>query len=299
MSTVALAIMAALGFASMAIFARVGMQGVKPIPSTLISLVMSFFPVLLLALVFAWPDIRALPAAGYGWLLGLGALNFLGGRVLHYFAINIVGASRSSVILGTGLVFSAMFAILLAGERPHPLLLAATAGVVIGLVIATGESIRLGWSRDRMSLLGYLSALLAAASYGGVVVAGKGLTLAYGSPLMITAFSLFFGILLLAPLGGRQAIGYLRSSELNPKFMGYAALSGLAAAVASICLFYAVQRGDVTLVAPVSAVSPILTLLLAKIFISRLEPITRQVLVGTGVTVAGVVLAISGNTFLW
>ena len=299
MSTVALAIMAALGFASMAIFARVGMQGVKPIPSTLMSLVMSFFPVLLLALIFALPDIRALPMAGYGWLLGFGALNFLGGRVLHYFAINLVGASRSSVILGTGLVFSTMFAILLAGERPHPLLLVATVGVVIGLVIATGESIRLGWSRDRMSLIGYLSALLAAASYGGVVVVAKELTLAYGSPLIITAGSLFFGILLLAPLGGRQALEYVRTSELEPKFIGYAALSGLAAAVASICLYYALQRGDVTLVAPISAISPILTLLLAKIFISRLEPITRQMMLGTGVTVAGVILVISGNTFLW
>lgn len=299
MLTVALSIMAALGFASMAIFARVGMQGVKPIPSTLISLFMSFFPVLLLAVIFAMPDIRALPAAGYGWLLGFGALNFLGGRVLHYFAIDLVGASRSSAILGTGLVFSVMFAILLAGERPHVLLLVVTFGVVIGLVIATGDSIRQGWNRDRMSLVGYLSALLAAASYGGVVVAGKELTLVYGSPLMITAFSLFFGILLLAPLGGRQAIGHIRASGLDLKFTGSAALSGLAAAAASISLYYAVQQGDVTLVAPISSISPILTLLLAKIFISRLEPITRQVAVGTGVTVAGVMLVILGNTFFW
>ena len=94
-------------------------------------------------------------------------------------------------------------------------------------------------------------------------------------------------------------MGYMRTWWLDLKFTGFAALSGLAAAVASISLYYAVQQGDVTLVAPISSISPILTLLLAKAFISRLEPITRQMLVGTGVTVAGVMVVISGNTFLW
>ena len=296
MLAVGLALLAALGFAATAIFARVGMQGVKPLPATLISLVVGLFPALLLALVFAMPDIRALTLAGYGWLLGLGALTFIGGRVVSYVAIDMVGASRSSAILGTGVVFATIFAITLVGERPHPVLLLGTAGVVIGLVIATEDSIRLGWSRDRVSLVGYLLTLVAAASYGGGNVAAKELTEAYGSPLMITAVSLFFGVILLAPICGRQAIEAFRTSGRELRFTASAAMSGLAATLAVIALYYALQRGDVTLVAPVASITPILTLLLAKVFISRLEPITRRVLWGTVFTVGGVGVAVLGST---
>ena len=193
-------------------------------------------------------------------------------------------------------LFATIFAITLAGERPHTVLLVGAAGVVIGLVIATGDSIRLGWSSDRLSILGYFLALVAAASYGGGDVAAKELTEAYGSPLMITAFSLFFGILLLAPIGGRQAVESLLVSGGDLKFTGSAALSGLAATGAVIFLYYALQQGDVTLVAPVASVTPILTLILAKMFISRLERVTGQVLVGTVLTAVGVMLAVLGST---
>ena len=77
MLAVGLAFLAAFGFASTAIFARVGMQGVKPLPTTLISLVVSFLPAILAACITAIPDIRALPVAGYGWLASRpGCTNF-------------------------------------------------------------------------------------------------------------------------------------------------------------------------------------------------------------------------------
>ena len=47
-----LTLAAALGFAGNATFARIGMQGVSPLPSSLISAVASFLPALLLALLF-------------------------------------------------------------------------------------------------------------------------------------------------------------------------------------------------------------------------------------------------------
>ena len=86
-----------------------------------------------LALLFALPDIRALPPVAYLWLLGLGALNFLGGRSQIFLAINLVGAARSSVIAGASVVFSTIFALTLTGENPHWVLLV---GIVIGLAIA-------------------------------------------------------------------------------------------------------------------------------------------------------------------
>jgi drug/metabolite transporter (DMT)-like permease len=296
MLAVGLSLLSGLGFAGAAIFARAGMQGIKPLPSTLVSLVFSFVPALVLALVFAFSDIRALPPAAFLWLLGLGALNFLGGRTQNYEAINRIGAARSSTIVGTSAVFATIFAMTITGERPHALVLLGTASVVAGLIATTGDSIRQGWNGDRKSLLGYMMALVAAASYGGTNVLAKELTEDYGSPLMITAFSLLFGIVLLWPLAGRDALAGLRASRGDRTFVMYAALSGLAAAAAVISLYYALQRADVVVVSPIVSSNPLVTLLLAKLFIARLENITRQVVLGAAVTVTGVLLVVIGST---
>ena len=295
MLAVGLSLVAGLGFASAAILARVGMQGVKPLSSTLISTVASLLPSAALALAFALSDIRALPPIAFLWLLVLGGVNFLGGRTQSYLAIDILGASRSSAILGSSTVFAALFAISLAGERPHLVILAGTAGVVLGLIIATRDSIRQGWSRDRRSLVGYLLALGAAASYGGTNVIARELTLEYGSPLMISAISLLFGVILLWPLAGRAAVQDLTGSGGDLRMVGFAALSGLAAATAVICLYYALQRAEVVVVSPIVSTNPLITLLLAKIFIARLEFITRRVLLGTTLAFMGVLLVIIGS----
>ena len=296
MLAVGLSMLAALGFSSTAILARVGMQGVKPLPSTFISVVVSFLPAILLALIFAMSDIKALPPVAYVWMLGLGALNFLGGRSQIYLAINLVGAARSSAIGGAAVVFSTIFAVTLAGERPHALLLVGIAAVVIGLVAATKQSVQEGWSRDKKSLLGYLLALGAAASYGGANVMAKHLTLVYGSPLVITAFSLLFGILLLAPFAGTQAVQSLKTSGRDMKFAGFASLSGLASAVAVVSLYYALQRADVVLVSPITSTNPLMTIFMARMFISQMENITWQMVAGTGLAVLGIVLVVFGST---
>ena len=296
MLAVGLSLLAGLGFASTSIFARVGMQGVKPLPATFISVVVSFLPAILLALLFALPDIRALPPVAYLWLLGLGALNFLGGRTQIFLAINLVGAARSSVIGGASVVFSIIFAVTLAGERLHGMLLVGIVAVVIGLVLATKESVQEGWARDRKSLLGYLLALGAAASYGGANVMAKHLTMVYGSPLVITAFGLLFGILLLAPFAGTQAVQSLKTSGRDLKFAGFASLSGLASAMAIISLYYALQRADVVLVAPITSANPLMTIFMARIFISQMEKITWQVVAGACLAVLGIVLVVFGST---
>ena len=219
MLAVGLSLVAGLGFASAAILARVGMQGVKPLSSSLISTVASLLPSAALALAFALSDIRALPPIAFLWLLVLGGVNFLGGRTQSYLAIDILGASRSSAILGSSTVFAALFAI-----------------------------------------------------------------------------SLLFGVILLWPLAGRAAVQDLTGSGGDRRLVGFAAFSGLAAATAVICLYYALQRAEVVVVSPIVSTNPLITLLLAKIFIAQLENITRRVLLGTTFAVMGVLLVIIGST---
>jgi drug/metabolite transporter (DMT)-like permease len=65
-------------------------------------------------------------------------------------------------------------------------------------------------------------------------------------------------------------------------------------AVAS--LFQALSRAPVTVVSPIYATQPLITLVLAHIFLRRLETIDILLAVGTMVSVVGVILVILGAT---
>lgn len=294
MIAIGLALLSALGFGSAAVFARVGMQGIRPIPSTLISAVASFVPSAILAVVFALSDIRALPAIAFLFFLGHGALTFIGGRAQNHVSINLIGAARSSPFLGTTAMFSAIFAVIFFGENLHPVVALGTVGVVAGLILSGGgDLIHRGWQLDGRSVLGYLTGLGAAACYGGSNLAAKAISLEFGSPLMVAAFGTFFGIVVLIPIAGRGAVEGIRTAQQSIVLVG---LSGLAASLGVITLYFALLRSDVVIVAPISSTGPLITLLLAHFFLERLESITRWLLVGTVLAVAGVVLVILGST---
>ena len=113
---------------------------------------------------------------------------------------------------------------------------------------------------------------------------------------MISAFSLIFGVLLLAPMAGRDTLSDVRAAGSDLRFAASAGLSGLCAATAVISLYYALQRADVVIVAPIVSTNPLMTLLLAQLFISRLERITREVVYGSVLIVGGVILVVFGST---
>ena len=250
-----------------------------------------------MALIFARGDIRAAPAAAFLWFVLLGAINFLGGRTQNYQAISRIGASQASIILATSAVFATIFAMGLAGERPHFIVPLGTAGVVIGLVVGTAESIRHGWATNKRALFGYVLALGAAASYGGTNVIARELTEDYGSPLMVSGFSLLFGVFLLAPIAGRSTFDGLRSLKNDLGSVAFAALSGISSAVAIIALYYALQREDVVVVSPITAAYPLMVLLVARLFISKLERITKRVVAGSVITIGGIIVVVIGSTF--
>ena len=296
MGAIALSLLSGFGFGSAAVLARVGMQGMSPLSSTLLSVVVSFCPTILLALVFAFSDIKDLPPVALAWFFLLGVVNFLGGRTSSYQAIGRIGASRTAAVQSTAAVFASIFAITITGERPHFVVLLGTLTVVLGLTAAVGNSIRGGVANNRGALIGFGLALVAAASYGGTNVIAKELTEEYGSPLMVSALGLLFGIILLWPLAGSSTVREVRESRGNMKFVLSAGSSGLAAATGVIALYFALERADVTVVSPIVSTNPIFTLVLAQIFISRMEDLTKWLFLSVGVTVAGVAIVTVGST---
>ena len=301
MVAIGLSILAAFGFATSAILARQGMLSVFPLPGVLVSLFVSFVLSSAMVLVFAFDDIGNMPQEAVFWILGLGVITFLGGRTQNFLAANLIGASRSSLFIASQAPFAAIFAVAFTGETIHPLVALGTAGVVGGLLFSTGESIMAGWRTDKVFILGYLMALAAGASYGATNVMAKQVIKIYDSPLMVTAFSMLIGLFVLAPLVGASAArtGVLRAGHWSLgqtlHSLRFVAMAGLASGIAVNALYFAVQKADVVVISPIVASSPLVTLLLAHIFLARLETATRKLVAGTLMAVLGVVLVVVGS----
>ena len=301
MAAVAFSILAAFGFASSAILTRQGMQAIFPLPGVMVSLFFSLLFSTIMVLLFAFSDMGDIPKVAFYWILGLGVLNYVGGRSQNFLSVNLIGASRASLFVASQAPFAALFAVAFTGESMHVLVGLGTAGVVGGLIFASGTSILEGWRSDKIFVLGYLMALGAGASYGATNVMAKQTLEVFDSPLIITTLSMAVGMVLLAPLVGVSAAqsGVHRDKDLGFPgslwAMRWVALAGVASGIAVISLYFAVQRADVVVISPIVSSSPLITLLLAHLFLARLERVTKRLVLGAVLTVGGVVLVVLGS----
>lgn len=282
-----------MGFGSAAIFARIGMSKFNPLPATFISSVASLVPLMILALIFAIDDFKSLPALAYLFFLGHGALTFVGGRMQNLLSIKLIGAARSGPFVGSAALFSALFATTLMGEELGLLIGIGTFFVVIGLAGSTGDLLGNQWRIDKRSLLGYTFGLGAAACYGGSNLAAKALSLEYGSPLVVAAMGVLFGSLLLGFCSGKQTFTSIVSDRRGVMFLTF---SGWSAAIAVVSLYYAFTMSDVVIISPIAAINPLITILLAQLFLSRIEKVSLAVFLGAMLAVVGVILVIIGGS---
>ncbi len=139
---IAFALLAALSFGSAAVFARLGLQGMRPATGTAISLVVSFTLTAVLALSIERSSFFALPAVALLWFLALGIVNYPLARFMNYSSVNLVGASRSAPIISTAPLFSAVLAIIFLDERLSLPVALGTAAIVAGSILIVLERTR-------------------------------------------------------------------------------------------------------------------------------------------------------------
>ena len=299
--SIGLACISVLGFGSAAIFARVGMQGMSPMPGTLVSLVASTMLAGALALAFDFQAVIALPAIAMVWFLGNGILTYMGGRTQQYVAISLLGASRVTPIIGAAALFSAFYAIVFTeigvpgfDEHLTVFIGIGTVVVVVGLALTGGNFLKQSWGRDWKSVLGYGLALTSAACYGAGTLSGRVLTNLFGSPFIMAAGSMFFAMLVLSPWFGRQAVEGVTRAGRGSVFMF---LAGLSAACAVMSLYFAISRegSSILVLSPIVSCNPLVTLVLARIFLRRIETISRELVIGTLMAVGGVALVVAGG----
>ena len=141
--------------------------------------------------------------------------------------------------------------------------------------------------------LGSGAALASAFSYAAGAVVSSRIVVDFASPMVVSAFSLTFGTVIMAALFNRQAYGdMVRASR---KAWLHMALAGVTGAWGVAFFNLALSDSPVVLVAPVSGAYPLISILLTYIFLKRLEKVSVRTVLGALLVVAGVALVTMGR----
>ena len=290
MTAIVFSLVAAIGFGTAPIFTRTALQGFSFLPAVWTSLIVSFFLAAALALVFARQDLDNLTLVAFLWILAVALTHHVCGRPQNYLSVSIIGASRASLFFSSQAPVAAFVAVVFLGESISLLIVIGTVGVVAGLIAGSGDSLLEGWRTDRRYLLGYLVALSAGSAYGMVNIFVKKANESLDSPLLVTSISLLIGISLLAPLVAPRTVKEGRNTSDLRRTLIFVVLAGLAAGVGVNSLYFALLTGDVVIVTPITSIAPLVTVLIAHVFISRQEQVTLRLAAGTAMAVVGVIL---------
>ena len=203
-------------------------------------------------------------------------------QLLVVHAIHAAGASRAGILFGLAPLFSAFIAIIAFGE-PFKWPLAA------GTMLIVAGAVALAWEGERPAdfrAYGAVLAVTVAAAFGlrdnVARSVSEGVTTALGQS---TAMMLGASIVLLANLL-RQAALLPRLRAAVPAF----AVSAAVTALAQTTLLEALDRGRVTVVAPLMGTGVLWTVVFAAIFLGRSELVGRHLVLVALLVVAGSIL---------
>ncbi|MBI4251159.1 MAG: DMT family transporter [Candidatus Tectomicrobia bacterium] len=270
-------------FGAFSILVRLGREHANAITGVFISLVAPlpfFVPAALLAWDPAWRDPRAI-----GFFVLAGMAGPACSRVFLYLSIHHLGVARAMPLTSVTPLFSTALAILVLGERPGPYIWAGT------LLIAAGSA-ALSWKKtsdkswDRRCLWLVLASVLASAC--SFLFRKLALT-AVNAPLLgVTVSSLagLFFLNLFRPLMPAAE----RPRRPGRKAWGFYGACGLLNGAGFLTQFYALGLGDVSIVIPLSSTAPLFSLLLSRLLLRGTERVTKLIVAGTLLIVAGAAL---------
>ena len=291
---VAFAFLAACGFASGNVLVRVGTEKVPAPTATLLTVFSGIILIVGLALALRLDEISSLSTEALGWILVLGILGYPMARLFFITAISMVGAARAVPMAGLQPVVAFTLGVILLGERPDLLVIVGTPVIVVGLllVVMPRRGANSGDGVVNVRRLGYLLAIGSAATFASRDTISRHVVTDLIDPLVSAGLALAIGGTILAVILHRQVA---RSVMTVPrKYLLICALAGVFQGLAVASLFQALSRAPVTVVSPIYASQPLITLILAHFFLKRLEAIDFLLALGTMVSVVGVILVILG-----
>jgi drug/metabolite transporter (DMT)-like permease len=281
LTAIGLAGLSAFLFGAMSVALRMGLNRYPDVEVATIATVGGALAVALVAAAAEAPSRGVHASAAWPFLLA-GLVQPGVGQLLVTIAIREAGASRASVVLGSAPLAAVTIALLFLGEPLRwPL--------IVGAVLIVGGGVELARDRARPAHVrrrGYVFAFVVT-----ILLAARDNLLRWlaGStpvpPAVAVVASLLGALLLLLVVLGPRVRDRLALRPLLP-FLGVGVLFGLS----YVLLFEAYYRGRVTVVSPIVATESLWGVALSLLLIRHTELVSRRVLIGAGLIVAGGVL---------
>ena len=134
-------------------------------------------------------------------------------------------------------------------------------------------------------LFGYLAAAGAACAYGTVPALGRIAVTDFAIPLVSATYTMLVGFIVMGLFSSRSIPGMLRNAPRRSLLL--VALGGAAMSTGVSFLYLALSKAPVVVVSPVFSLTAVVSLVLAHLFLQRLERITLPLVLGTFFAVGG------------
>jgi drug/metabolite transporter (DMT)-like permease len=266
--------------------AQLGLRTVEPLSGAAISvpsftlLFLLFSPLVLAGEPVVWRGLPIFIAIGLFFPASLTLLTFASNRAL--------GPVITSTLGNLAPLFAVALAVVLLNEPLRPLQLAGLVLAVAGAVIITVTRPRdLGHWRSWTLLLPLGGALIR-----GVVppIVKLGLEI-WPSPLWACLIGYIMSSLVVLTVQRIRKGSFVAEAPRAGRF--WFAVTGISNGFSALTLFAAVRNGPITLVAPLVAIYPLVTVILSAVMLKHVA-ITPRIVAGTLLTIAGVALVLIG-----
>jgi drug/metabolite transporter (DMT)-like permease len=271
MTAVWLALASAALFGTMTVGLRIAFGSGADVGAATLAMIL---PALAVALVYVAVDRPT--AIGSAWPLFLAGLLAPGGsQILFTRAVQVVGASRTSVVVGAAPLVAVAIALIALRE---PISLPLIAGAV--LIVAGGASLVAEPGRpEHLRASG-----LALAAGASVLFASRDNLVRHLATADTAVPSLASAATLLA--GALVAVLYARRLPDRATLRAFGP-AGIAFGLSYVLLFEAYYRGRVSIVSPLVATETLWGVGLSVLLLRRSELVGRRLLVGAALIVAG------------
>lgn len=277
---------AAVCFASGQICSRIGLS--YGTPTTAIAFSLSISTLILLALLGPLGDWPRAPLEGFVVFTLAGVLSPFASQILLFVSAAKVGISRASPLRNTTPLFAGVVAVLALGETITLPIAAGTVSIVFGATLLGMKDTKSSGNYRRI----YLLLPVLAAFFGG-----------FSSPMRKYGYSLIDSVPLAICLvqgGGFVGLvvylfvtGKYRELVLRRETLLWFGGSGILNAAAVSCNMTALEMGDVVVVSPLIATTPLFTVLFSAIFLRSFEQVTLKVVFGAAaICLGGIVLTV-------